>query len=163
MSKKYSVNHIQGETMHNVIVDMISDAIKDIQESDKIDKDKIDILSGLIFEHIFHRTHTFVSDELDEFRAHTPRLDKHQKYIEWSLPIVSESDKIIKKLKQIGVIFSILFTLAFGAFQLYGVVKNYYKFDINIRQVEKKVEKEEKKIDKVVEDKILIKDTQKGK
>jgi len=126
------MSHLNDSTMHSVIVDMIHESLEIIQRDEKIDKDKLDILSGLVFEHIFHRTHTFVSDELNEFREHTPKLKKHQEYIEWSIPIINSSDKIIRKLKQIGVVFSILFTLTVIGSQLFSVIKNYVDVDISV-------------------------------
>jgi len=128
------MQNIANSTMHNVIVDMIHESLESLQKNEPIDKDKIDILSGLVFEHIFHRTNTFVSDELNEFREHSPKLKKHQEYIEWSIPILNKSEKLIKKLKQISIIFSVLFTLVMVANQVYGVVQNYFNIDISVTQ-----------------------------
>jgi hypothetical protein len=109
---------------------MIYDAIKDIKNSKDIDKNKLDIVTGLIFEHIFHRTYNFISDELNEFRELKPHVNHHIKHVEWSTPILSSSEKIIKRLKQIGVVISILFTLAMAGNEIYKVASTYFKIDV---------------------------------
>ncbi len=125
----------------DVINNMIHDSFKDILKDNEIDKDKLDILIGLVFEHIFHRTYNFVSDELNEFRDHGPSievhkkiLDKHNKFINWSAPIVFESQKIIKKIKQIGVILSVSFTILFGIYETYDFVSKKFGYTLEIKK-----------------------------
>jgi hypothetical protein len=111
---------------------MIYDAIKDIKNNKEIDRNKLDIVTGLIFEHVFHRTYNFISDELNEFRELTPHVNDHIDHVKWSTPILTTSEKIIKKLKQIGVVISILFTLGMVGHEIYKVASTYWKIDFKV-------------------------------
>ena len=127
--------------LQNMVVTMIHETIEEISQTGKVDKDKLEILSVLIFEHIFHRTHNFVSDEMNEFRNMTPTIRHHKEFVKWSTPIVAGSEKLIKRLKQLGVAFSIIFTIIVSGMQLYKFVSDSLGYSVKI-DVEKHIEKE---------------------
>jgi len=120
---------LNNNQVHSVIINMIHESLEDMINNNKVDKNKLDIVAGLIFEHIFHRTYNFVSDELNEFRELKPHVDHHVEYVKWSTPIVFSADKIIKKLKQIGVILSVLFTMGMIGNEIYKVASTHFNID----------------------------------
>lgn len=121
MPKKH--DNLPPNDVHSVIIDMLEE-ITEEYKNNQVNKNKISVLMSLIFEHIFHRTHTFISDEIDEFRDLPEKVENHTKVIKWGEPILKDAEKIIKKIKQIGVIISILITLSAIGYQVYGIISH---------------------------------------
>lgn len=116
-------NNLPPDNVHSVIIDMLEEITEEYRNN-KVNKNKISVLMSLIFEHIFHRTHTFISDELDEFRDLPDKVENHTKVIKWGEPILKDAEKIIKRIKQIGVIISILITLGTIGYQVYSIISH---------------------------------------